>query len=166
MKNPQSKISRKKTISKKPKKPKKQYEFYINNSHKNTVEYGFKDNRVDTTKYNIITFLPKALLFQFLRVANIYFLVSAILQCIPAISPLGAETALIPIIIVLSVSIIREGVEDCARAKLDRAQNNESTEHYVDEWEQTTSGKLLMGEIVSVKQDDAFPADLILLDRQ
>ena len=70
------------------------YEFYINDSKKNDEEYMFKDNKVDTKKYNIITFLPKALFYQFVRVANIYFLVCAILQCIPAISPLGAETAI------------------------------------------------------------------------
>ena len=148
-------------------KPKKTslYEFYINNSIKNTQEYHFKDNSVNTKKYNIITFLPKSLIYQFIRVANIYFLACAILQCIPIISPLGPETALVPIIIVLSVSIIREGIEDCARAKLDKQQNSEPTEVYVDEqWEQTQSGKLHMGEIVSVKQDDAFPADLILID--
>ena len=150
-------------------KPKKVnlYEFYINNSMKNKEQYGFKDNCVDTKKYNIITFLPKALLIQFVRVANIYFLVCAVLQCIPAISPLGAETALVPIVIVLSVSIVREGIEDCARAKLDKQQNSEPTEVYVEEqWEQTQSGKLHMGEIVSVKQDDAFPADLILIDSE
>ena len=148
-------------------KPKKAslYEFYINNSIKNTEEYHFKDNCVNTKKYNIITFLPKALIYQFVRIANVYFLACAILQCIPVISPLGPETALVPIIIVLSVSIIREGIEDCARAKLDNQQNSEPTEVYVDEqWEQTQSGKLHMGEIVSVKQDDAFPADLILID--
>ena len=148
----------------KPKKV-KLYEFHINNNLKNNEDYHFKDNRVDTTKYNIITFLPKALFYQFVRVANIYFLACAILQCIPAISPLGAETALVPIIIVLSVSLIREALEDCARAKLDKQQNSEPTELYVDnQWEQTQSGKLHMGEIVSVKQDDAFPADLILID--
>ena len=150
-----------------PSKPQnvKLYEFYINNSLKNKEEYKFKDNCVDTTKYNFITFLPKALFYQFVRVANIYFLVCAILQCIPAISPLGAETALVPIIIVLSVSLIREAVEDCARSKLDKQQNSEPTEVYVDvQWEQTQSGKLHMGEVVSVKQDDAFPADLILID--
>ena len=151
-------------VTNKPEK-KSLYEFYINNSTKNTEEYKFKDNCVDTKKYNIITFLPKALLYQFMRIANLYFIICAILQCIPQISPLGPSTALIPIIIVLSVSIIREGIEDLNRAKLDKQQNSEPTEVYVDgQWEQTQSGKLHMGEIVSVKQDDAFPADLILID--
>ena len=67
------------------------YEFYINDNIKNKEQYNFKDNEINTKKYNIITFLPKALLLQFIRVANIYFLVTAILQCIPIISPLGPK---------------------------------------------------------------------------
>jgi phospholipid-transporting ATPase len=141
------------------------YRFHVNNNEDNKKDYKFKDNKVDTTKYNVITFLPKALLIQFMRPANIYFLICAIIQCIPVISPLGAETALIPIIIVLSVSLIREGIEDCARARLDKEQNSEPAEVYRDnKWEETKSGNLFIGEVVEVKQDDTFPADLILID--
>ena len=141
------------------------YKFYINDTPQNLQNYHHKDNKIDTTKYNIITFLPKALLIQFVRLANIYFLISAILQCIPAISPLSPASAVVPIIIVLSVSIIREGIEDCNRAKLDKEQNNELTSAYINgKWENTTSGKLNIGEIVEVLQEEPFPADLILLD--
>ena len=141
------------------------YKFYVNDNEANKRDYKFKDNRVDTTKYNVLTFLPKALFIQFMRPANIYFLVCAIIQCIPVISPLGPETAVIPIVIVLSVSLIREGIEDCARARLDKEQNSEPAEVYRDnQWEKTQSGNLLIGEIVEVKQDFSFPADLILID--
>ena len=144
------------------------YQFYINDTPKNKTYYKhFKDNRIDTTKYNIITFLPKALLIQFVRLANIYFLVCAILQCIPQISPLSPSSAVIPIVIVLSVSVIREGIEDCSRAKLDKEQNDEVSSFYSNgNWENTTSGKLNIGEIVEVLQDETFPADLILLDSE
>ena len=145
----------------------KLYQFYINDTAKNLETYHFKDNKIDTTKYNIITFLPKALLIQFVRLANIYFLVSAILSSIPIISPYSPVTAIAPIIIVLSVSIIREGFEDLARSKLDKEQNNEPTSAYIDDnWENTTSGKLRIGEIVEVLQDEPFPADLVLLDSE
>ena len=96
---------------------------------------------------------------------NVYFLIYDIFQCIPIISPLDPETAVIPLIIVLAVSIIREGIEDLSRAKLDKEQNIEQTEVYVEnQWEQTHSVKLQMGEIASLKQDDTFPTDLILID--
>ena len=145
----------------------KLYQFYINDTPKNKQNYHFKDNRIDTTKYNIITFLPKALILQFVRLANIYFLVSAILQCIPIISPLAPASAVVPIVIVLSVSVIREGIEDYSRAKLDKQQNNEETTAYRNNsWVKTTSGTLYVGEIIEVLQDNTFPADLILLDSE
>ncbi len=144
---------------------KKLYQFNINDNLKNENEYHFKDNKVDTTKYNCITFLPKSLLYQFMRLANVYFLVCAIIQCIPAISPLGPATAIVPLVIVLSVSLIREGYEDCKRANLDKEQNSEPAEVYRDNnWEKCKSGDLKMGELVEVKIDGTFPADLILID--
>ena len=92
------------------------YQFYINDSQRNKLEYKFKKNKINTRKYNWITFIPHCLLIQFLRPANIYFLISAILNCIPQISPLSPITAILPLIFVLAVSLIREAVEDCKRA--------------------------------------------------
>ena len=143
------------------------YQFYINNPSKNKRDLKFSSNEIDTRKYNIFTFLPKALFFQFARPANIYFLICAILQCIPMISPLNPLTAVLPIVIVLSASLIREGMEDYARGKLDKQQNNEKCERYNSEkkiWEETRSGDLYVGDIISIKENDTFPADIILID--
>ena len=143
------------------------YQFYICNPEKNRRELKFKSNEVDTRKYNMITFLPKALFYQFNRPANIYFLICAILQCIPMISPLGPTSAILPLVIVLSASLIREGIEDCARGRLDRQQNEEKCDFYNHEskkWEETQSGNLYVGDIISVFENETFPADIILLD--
>ena len=141
------------------------YQFYINDTERNKLEYQFKKNKINTRKYNWVTFVPHALLIQFLRPANIYFLVSTILNCIPQISPLSPITAILPLVFVLAVSLIREAVEDCKRGSLDRQQNNEPTYAYRNKrWEQTQSGDLDIGELVFVAQDQTFPADLILID--
>ena len=143
------------------------YQFYINNPKKNHNDLNFLSNEIDTRKYNIFTFLPKALFYQFVRLANIYFLICAILQCIPAISPLNPLTAVLPIVIVISVSLIREAMEDCARGALDKQQNNEICEKYNPtrkEWEKARSGDLYVGDIISISENDTFPADIILLD--
>ena len=141
------------------------YEFYINNPDRNTQELMFKDNTVSTTKYNALTFLPKALLYQFIRLANIYFVFIAIIQSIPIISPLGPATAIAPLVFVLAVSLIREAVEDLKRRKLDNEQNSNEVEIYKNgEWIKIQSGKLRMGEIVRVKKDGVFPSDLMLID--
>ena len=96
------------------------YQFYINDNLRNSQEFKFKDNKINTRKYNWVTFIPHALILQFARPANIYFLITAILQWIPKISPLSPVTALVPIIFVLSVSLIREAIEDCSRQELDK----------------------------------------------
>lgn len=146
------------------KRLKKNYYFYLNNNPLN-LPLLIKSNQIDQSKYNIFTFLPKALLFQFYRLANIYFLVIAILQCIPQISPLTPSTAVIPIIFVISVSMIREGIEDLRRHEYDNLLNNEPvTVFRMEKWIEATSGSLLVGELVMVKKNDPFPADLILLD--
>ena len=143
------------------------YKFYINDTNLNVTSFHFHNNKIDTTKYNIITFIPKALLLQFVRLANVYFLICAILQCIPLISPLTPVTAVVPLVFVLSVSIIREGIEDYSRAQLDKQQNNEETIVYRDgEWKKSQSGTLYVGEIVEVLEGNTFPADLILLDSE
>jgi hypothetical protein len=38
----------------------------------------YPNNYVSTTKYNVVTFLPKSLFEQFRRVANFYFLLAAV----------------------------------------------------------------------------------------
>ena len=141
------------------------YEFYINDPDRNTNELMFKNNTISTTKYNAFTFLPKALLYQFMRLANIYFVFIAIIQSIPIISPLGAATAIAPLVFVLAVSLIREAVEDLKRRKLDNEQNSNEVETYTNgEWVKIKSGDLRMGEIVRVKKDGVFPSDLMLID--
>ena len=141
------------------------YQFYINDNYRNSLEYKFKSNKINTRKYNWATFVPHALLLQFARPANIYFLVSAILYCVPQLSPLSPVTAIVPLVFVLSVSLIREAIEDCNRQRLDNQQNNEPTLVYRNNsFKDTVSGDLQIGELVLVTQDQTFPADLILID--
>ena len=60
-----------------------------------------------TTKYTVLTFIPLNLFQQFGRVANFYFLLSAILSCIRVVSPLGSPfTAVRPPVIAVLVSCL------------------------------------------------------------
>ena len=64
-----------------------------------------------TTKYSLLSFVPLALILQFNRLANIYFLITAIIQSIPVISPLPWYSAVLPLALVLTVSLLREAAE-------------------------------------------------------
>ena len=122
--------------------------FYINNNKKNLI-YNLNDNTISTTKYNIFTFLPKGLLFQFSRWSNVYFLFTAIIQSIPLISPLTSLTAIIPLIFVLGVSMIREALEDLGRYHYDKLSNEEEVIVYRDKkFIKAPSKSLKHGEII------------------
>ena len=139
-------------------------EFYINNNHKNRI-YNFKDNTIKTTKYNLFTFIPKGLLYQFSRLSNVYFLFTAIIQSIPIISPLTSLTAIIPLIFVLGVSMIREAIEDLSRGKYDDMNNKEEVIVFRDKkFIKSISKTLKTGEIVLVYENHNIPADMILID--
>jgi len=84
---------------------------YINDPIRN-LQFRYPTNETKTRKYTLLTFLPKSLYIQFLRVANVYFLIIAILSSFPEISPLGPVTSIIPLVFVLSTSILREALED------------------------------------------------------
>ena len=95
-------------------------EIYMNSDDMN-ADKKFMTNYVTTTKYTFYNFVPKCLFIQFMRVANIYFLIIAILQSIPMISPLNPASAIIPLVFVLVVSLLREGFEDYGRYKEDQS---------------------------------------------
>jgi phospholipid-transporting ATPase len=144
---------------------KKEYQFYIDNNDLNKKTFNHKNNKVSTTKYNIITFLPKALLFQFFRLANVYFLIIAIIQCIKIISPLDPATAVAPLAFVLTVSLIREAIEDYMRYKFDSSLNNEKVTVYRHgAWVEAKSETLQLGELIVVRDDCSFPADLVIVE--
>ena len=77
--------------------------------------HGWVDNHVSTAKYNVATFLPKFLYQEFSKAANIFFLLTAILQQIPNVSPTNRYTTIVPLFIVLLVSAIKEQYEDYKR---------------------------------------------------
>eukprot|EP00899_Mesostigma_viride_P007202 jgi/Mesvir1/16483/Mv10041-RA.1 len=124
----------------------------------------FADNSISTTKYTAITFLPKSLYEQYRRVANIYFTVIAALSLTP-ITPITPVTTILPLVFVLAVSILKEAIEDYRRRVADREMNRREVEVVVGA--ETTQMRqwhsLRAGDIVKVKDDEEFPADLLFL---
>ncbi|CAM0957021.1 unnamed protein product [Alopecurus aequalis] len=135
---------------------------YCNDREANaTVSY--KGNSVSTTKYSVLTFLPKGLFEQFRRVANLYFLMISILSTTP-ISPVHPVTNVVPLSLVLLVSLIKEAFEDWKRFQNDMSINNAHVDVLQGKkWESTPWKRLQVGDIVRIKQDSYFPADLLFL---
>lgn len=122
------------------------------------------DNYVTTTKYTLASFLPKSLFEQFRRIANLYFLLCAFLSFTP-ISPNPPINSVLPLVVVVAVTMVKELVEDCQRRKQDVEVNNRRTKVHRGNgnFEDIKWMDLRVGDIVKVEKDEFFPADLILL---
>lgn len=87
-------------------------------------------NKIRTTKYTMLTFLPKNLIEQFHRVANLYFVAIQILNWMPQLTVFGKEIAMIPLLFVLGVTAIKDLFEDRRRYASDKRINNSTCRVY------------------------------------
>ncbi|KAL1605265.1 aminophospholipid translocase [Paraconiothyrium brasiliense] len=136
---------------------------HLNNPPANATNK-YIDNHVSTTKYNIVTFLPKFLYEQFSKYANLFFLFTAILQQIPGISPTKRYTTIVPLGVVLLVSAVKEYVEDYRRRQSDSTLNNSKAQVLKgSSFQDARWIEVAVGDIVRVESEQPFPADLVLL---
>ncbi|KVH97928.1 Cation-transporting P-type ATPase [Cynara cardunculus var. scolymus] len=124
----------------------------------------YVSNYISTTKYNVITFLPKALFEQFRRVANVYFLLAAALSLTP-VSPFSAYSMIAPLAFVIGLSMAKEAVENWHRFMQDMKVNMRKVS--VHSGDGVFSLKpwmnIRVGDVLKVEKDQFFPADLLLL---
>ena len=135
----------------------------------NQENLGFCSNAIKTSKYTVRPwtvdfFLWKNLFEQFMRLANMYFLVIAILQMIPGISPTGQYTQMATLSFVISVSAVKAAFEDYKRHKSDVHVNNRSAFRLANgKWEEIKWCDVAVGHILRVDKGQEFPADIITL---
>uniref|UniRef100_A0A803W131 Phospholipid-transporting ATPase n=1 Tax=Ficedula albicollis TaxID=59894 RepID=A0A803W131_FICAL len=143
--------------------------FYDQPSFKRRIFLCFKKskyagNAIKTYKYNPITFLPLNLFEQFKRAANFYFLVLLILQSIPQISTLSWYTTLVPLLLVLGITAVKDLVDDIARYRMDNEVNNRTCDVIKDGRFKATKWKdIKVGDIIRLKKNTFVPADILLL---
>ncbi|KAG9439471.1 hypothetical protein H6P81_019636 [Aristolochia fimbriata] len=124
----------------------------------------YPNNFVSTTKYNFVTFLPKALFEQFRRVANLYFLLSAVLS-VTSVAPFSPASVIAPLVFVVGLSMAKEAVEDWHRFLQDLKVNSRATMVHVgnDNFVSKPWKTLHVGDVVKVEKNEYFPSDLLLL---
>ncbi|XP_014356918.2 probable phospholipid-transporting ATPase IA isoform X4 [Papilio machaon] len=124
----------------------------------------FVSNTISTAKYSVPSFVPLFLFEQFRRYSNCFFLLIALLQQIPDVSPTGRWTTLTPLVLILSVSAIKEVVEDFKRHRADDETNRRKVEVLRGAtWQLVRWQRLQVGDICRVLNNQFFPADLVLL---
>lgn len=92
------------------------------------TKYGF--NKIRTTKYTLLSFLPKNLFEQFHRLANFYFLMIIGLNFVPAVNAFGKEVSMIPLLAVLTLQGLKDGYEDYIRYRNDKKINSSTIDMF------------------------------------
>ncbi|XP_055721120.1 phospholipid-transporting ATPase VD-like isoform X2 [Salvelinus fontinalis] len=126
----------------------------------------YSSNKVTTTKYSFLSFIPKNLFEQLHRFANIYFIFLAALNFVPVVNAFQPEISIIPILLVLAVTAVKDLWEDYRKHKSDKFINglvceiySRKRQTYVDQrWQDVH-----VGDFVRLSCNEIIPADMLLL---
>lgn len=119
-------------------------------------------NAISNAKYNPITFLPIILYEQFKFFINLYFLLVALSQIVPALRIGYLSSYVLPLAFVLFVTMSKEALDDLARRRRDAESNKEAYE-VLGKAEFVRSRDLKVGDLIVINKDQRVPADVILL---
>lgn len=129
-------------------------------------------NRVKTQKYTWWTYPWLSIVRQFFYFFNQYFLATAVMQFYPPLKVGITFTYWLPLVLILVLSVGKEGYDDYHRYKRDRAVNDEPyavvASSRVNGGERVTivprpSAKLVVGDIIFLEANQNIPADVVLL---
>ncbi|EMD34906.1 aminophospholipid-transporting P-type ATPase [Gelatoporia subvermispora B] len=133
----------------------------------------FPPNIVRNQKYNAFTFLPIVFYEQFKFFFNLYFLLVALSQFVPALKIGFIATYIAPLAFVLFVTMGKEAYDDYKRHQRDREAN--SARYLILEPPPTgetddgphtrsvPSSALRVGDLVVLEKNQRVPADCVLL---
>ncbi|KFV70550.1 putative phospholipid-transporting ATPase VB [Dryobates pubescens] len=126
----------------------------------------YPGNKIQTTKYTWLTFFPKNLFEQFHRLGNLYFLFLVVLNWFPQVKAFHREITMLPLIVVLLASMIKDAVEDYKKYHFDKTINFSKTRVY-DKEEHAYVEKcwkdVRVGDFVQLQCNETIPADILLL---
>ena len=122
----------------------------------------YVSNELSNAKYNAVTFVPTLLYEQFKFFYNLYFLVVALSQAVPALRIGYLSSYIVPLAFVLTVTMAKEAIDDIQRRRRDRESNNELY-HVITRNRSIPSKDLKVGDLIKVHKGDRIPADLVLL---
>uniref|UniRef100_UPI00398EEB47 phospholipid-transporting ATPase VD-like isoform X2 n=1 Tax=Pristiophorus japonicus TaxID=55135 RepID=UPI00398EEB47 len=98
--------------------------------------------------------------------ANLYFLFIVVLNWVPLVEAFQKEITMLPLVVVLAIIAIKDGIEDYRRYKFDKQINNRTTKVY-DKDEKRYLAKwwkeVHVGDFIRLSCNEIIPADMVLL---
>lgn len=123
----------------------------------------FGNNIIKTTKYNVITLVPKSLFYQLCRASNIYFLCVSILNCL-SFSPKNPISMIATFSFVLIFTMGKDAILDYGRHKQDQKSNSRNCLIYLDKkWKKSKCYTIIPGNIIKLKEDEECSCDILII---
>ena len=140
------------------------YKVQFGESNPNLIDnLRFGNNMIKTTRYNLITLVPKNLFFQFTRASNIYFLIVSILTCLP-FSPKEPSSMIGTFVFVLFFTMLKDAIEDFGRYQQDKKANNKPVIVFTNgNWSEEKCFQLKPGDLVKLKEGEECSCDILIL---
>eukprot|EP00928_Gymnodinium_smaydae_P025633 TRINITY_DN20359_c0_g2_i2.p1 TRINITY_DN20359_c0_g2~~TRINITY_DN20359_c0_g2_i2.p1 ORF type:complete len:1103 (+),score=204.72 TRINITY_DN20359_c0_g2_i2:75-3383(+) len=126
---------------------------------------GKDPNSIRTSRFTILTWIPKSLFMQFQRTANLFFLFVCFMVFFP-FSPTNPVSTAAPFILVLSFTCCKDWFEDRRKQRDDKAENARPVKRYNAPSRAVIEDRcknLRVGDIVVTHKDEVIPADLLVL---
>ncbi|KAL2641929.1 hypothetical protein R1flu_009516 [Riccia fluitans] len=137
---------------------------YVNNPERTFEKSPVANNKIRTSKYTFLTFLPRNLFEQFHRIAYIYFLIIVVLNQIPQLAVFGRTASLFPLVFVLVITAVKDAYEDWGRHRSDRTENRRLSHVLQDGHFKPKKWKdIRVGEMIKIYSNETVPCDIVLL---
>lgn len=121
-------------------------------------------NLIRNQKYSVVTFIPQVLYEQFKYFFNLFYLLTALSQFIPALKVGLMFSFVAPLVLVLFLTMLKEAYEDYQRFLKD-TQVNSAEFTVLDGPNRYTkkSSELKVGDVIEISTGENVPADCLLL---
>ncbi|RNF07043.1 putative phospholipid-transporting ATPase IIB [Trypanosoma rangeli] len=126
---------------------------------------GYPSNVINNRRYTLLTFLPLSLFHQFRSFFNIFYLLLAFSQLIPALKVGFIFTYFAPLALVVLLSLSKDAVDDIKRYQRDRAANEEKVEKLLPDASTgiVRAASIRVGDLLVLRHGQRIPADCVLL---
>uniref|UniRef100_A0A8D2LPF2 Phospholipid-transporting ATPase n=1 Tax=Varanus komodoensis TaxID=61221 RepID=A0A8D2LPF2_VARKO len=132
--------------------------------HPEKRDQRYPRNVINNQKYNFFTFLPAVLFNQFKYFFNLYFLFLACSQFVPEMRLGALYTYWVPLGFVLTVTIVREAVEEIRCYMRDKEVNSQIYSKLIARGTvKVKSSNIQVGDLIIVEKNQRVPADMIFL---
>ena len=111
-----------------------------------------------------MTFIPFSIFKRMKNIFNIFFLFCSIISCIKIVSSRSISASIIPLLLVIGIGLLIDGIEEVKRYRNDIITNNTKTKVYKSsKIRKIIWSEVKIGNMIKVEKDELIPADLLVI---